>query len=105
MDMFKFSEKKKIEAMQDMSKAMSSNGTVDFAHEMMIQTAVMGDQLAQEYGIEEEEFNKAVAEHNLFQDLEVKQMLQDNMKNLPPEVMQMMMMQMMNQEGGAGMQM
>jgi hypothetical protein len=31
----------------------------------------MGDKLAQEYGIEEDEFNKAVAQYNLYQDPEV----------------------------------
>eukprot|EP00347_Sterkiella_histriomuscorum_P007367 403349215 len=104
IEMFKFGEKIKIESMIDLQKqsqkslGLSDN---DYTSEMIVQQTLMADKLFLEFGVEDAEFNKVVAQYNLYQDPEVQRMLQDNMQNMPPEVMQMMMMQMM-QGGGQG---
>ena len=66
IEIFKFAENLKIDAMKGLNASLSSGAQVDFTIEMMIQTAVMADKLALEYGVEEEDFNKAVAEHELY---------------------------------------
>ncbi len=59
----------------------------------------MADKLYKKYGVEEEEFNRAIAQHNIYNDPEVQRILQESLKSMPPEVMNMMMMQMMNERG------
>ncbi len=56
----------------------------------------MADKLFTKFGVEEDEFNRAIAEHNIYNDPEVQRILQDSLKSMPPEVMNMMMMQMMS---------
>lgn len=50
--------------------------------EMMIEQAKLGDEMFEQYGIEEEEFNAAMLYYQLMNDPEVVRVMQDNMKKL-----------------------
>lgn len=50
--------------------------------EMMIEQAKLGDEMFEQYGIEEEEFNAAMLHYQLMNDPEVVRVMQDNMKKL-----------------------
>ena len=89
--MFKFSEKAKIEAMNQLNQGMIGGNGFDIANEMIVQQTKMADQLFEKFGIEEEEFNRAAAKMNMLQDPEIKNIMKESMSAMPPEMMQAMM--------------
>ena len=54
----------------------------------------MADKAYMKFGVEEEQYQKAVAHYNIFEDAEIKQIMQHNMQNLSPDLMQMVINQM-----------
>ncbi|CDW73696.1 UNKNOWN [Stylonychia lemnae] len=102
VDAFKYAEELKFESMQAIQKFSQNpmSKSEDYTYEMIIQQTIMADRLFERYGIEDDEFNKAVAQHNLYQDPEIQKILQENMQKLSPDMMQKLMENMMNQGAG-----
>ena len=67
---------------------MTKGMQFDFAVEAMVQQSYMQDRLFLQYAVEEEDMMAAVKAHQIQKDPEVLQMLKENMKSLPPDVMQ-----------------
>lgn len=44
---------------------------IDYTNEMIIQQTMMADKLFLKFGIEDDEFNRSIAEHKLYQDVEI----------------------------------
>ncbi len=79
---------------------MKEDAPFDFPIESMIQYSYMADKFFLTFGVEEDEMFKAVKNLQIQKDPEVVAKLQENMKNLPPEVMMALTGQAVH--GGAG---
>ena len=55
--------------------------------EMLTQHAKIADMIHQKFGVEEEDFTKAMQQNNLFNDPEVINIMKSSLKDLPPEVL------------------
>ena len=62
----------------------------------------MADKLFMKHQVEDDQFNKAVAEYNLFRDPEIMKLMEQNMQKLSPEMMQALMQNMMSAGGQMG---
>ena len=75
IELFKYAEQLKMESMVEMQKQSQSEdmsmSQMDYTVEMIIQQTMMGDRLFLKHGIEEEDFNRIVAQHQLYNDPEV----------------------------------
>ncbi len=100
IEFYIYSEKIRIESMAQLSNfAENMKNQVELTYEMIKQQTIMKDKLFFKYGIEDDEFNEAIVEHKVTEDPEVQAFIKKSMEDLPPEVMQNLMMQMMNQRG------
>ena len=61
---------------------------VDLAVEAMIMQSFMADKFFLTFGVEEDNLFKAIKAFKLQDDPEVRSRIQENVKHLPPEVMQ-----------------
>lgn len=67
--MLEFSEELKIDAIKQMEERNMGNESEEIMHQqsdIMLMQTYMADKLFMEYNIEEDEFNRLIAEHNLF---------------------------------------
>lgn len=89
-EMFIFSEVLKFESAIALENKMKSADSmeVDLAVEAMIMQLFMKDKFYLVFQVEEEELFKAIKKHKLQEDPEVRAKIMDNIKHLPPDVMQ-----------------
>jgi len=97
IEFYKYSELLRFQSMQQLQNFQGNEYYLP--SEMIFQQQVMKDKLFLRYGIEEDDFNRAILEHQVHQEPEVQQFIQDQMKDLPPEMMQNIMLQMMGNRG------
>ncbi len=89
--MFIFTENVKMQQMNVMKDMIEQRIIFNVSIESFTQQTLMSDLLYLEYAVEEEDLMRAVAEHQIQKDPEIKQLLTDNMKKLPPQVMKVLM--------------
>ena len=83
-EIFIKSEEKKMASMKNlmsnakMNQADPMEGMID----MMIEQAKLSDEMYEDHGVDEEEFNSAMVVYNLMQDKEVQGIIMANMQKL-----------------------
>jgi hypothetical protein len=82
------SEEKKFDSMKKMmsdprnQRMETQEDQMNAMMEMMVQQAILSDDMFERHGIEEEEFNQAILYYNLMQDPEVSRKMMESMQKL-----------------------
>jgi hypothetical protein len=84
-DIFIDSEEKKLDSMKKMmteQQNMQSQDPMEGMMEMMVEQAKLSDDMYENHGVDEEEFNQAMIHYNLMNDPEVQRKVMENMRKL-----------------------
>lgn len=104
-EIFMFVEEEKEKAMKNTKGGMpmmpnpsDMEGTIN----MIVEHSKVGDRLYEKFGVEEEEFAKAIQYYDLIRDPDIQKHMQKSLQNMGPEAMQMLAQLQGSMGGGMG---